>query len=162
MRVVESSETGRERRKAESVILQHHGTSNQRERWTADLLPEDELLTIVRAVLFEPFVSFRRWQKLFPQDVKHDKSCSGGAIVFRTRSPDDLTAGEWAIYQEIGRAAHGQHKLFAHYGANFLVELIEHVGACTVCPAEVFGRAASIRIEWAGRQLSREYSLDVP
>jgi hypothetical protein len=43
-----------------------------------------------------------------------------------------------------------------------VVSLVEHVGRCSICLAEVFGRAANIRIEWAGRPLSREYALEAP
>ena len=156
----------------ELQLLKLHGSENQRERWTAGLLPEDELLALARSVLFAPFASFPRWQKLLHQDVRHDKSCSGGAITFDTRKPADLTHDEWALYKKISGVAI-EHAYQLHQirkaaggepyqltGVTCVPSIVEHVGRCSICPAECFGRAANIRIEWAGRPLSREYSLE--
>ncbi len=158
----------------ELQLLKLHGTENQRERWVEGLLPEDELLALARNVLFEPFAEFRRWQKLQLQDVKHERNCTGGTIAFTTRKPDDLTADEWALYKKISGVAIDHvtrmHELRkAAGGLPYQLtgitkvggSLVEHVGTCSHCKAECFGRAASIRIEWAGRPLSREYSLEV-
>ncbi len=159
------------RRQAEVQLLKLHGTPNQCERWASDLLPEDELLALARNVLFEPFGVFRRWQKLQLQDVKHEKACSGGHVTFTTRTPSDLTADQWDLYKKIGGVAtaltyalHKERKArgglpYELPGVTCEISLVEHVGACSHCKADVTGRAASIRIEWAGRPLSREYAL---
>lgn len=161
-RQVETTESGRERRRAESEMLKL-GTESQRERWAVDLLPEAELLSLARYELFLSFAPFRRWQKLEVGDVRHDRSCSGGVVAFSTCEPGSLTHDEWAAFKQITSAINAANggALNGH-GVTATFSLVEHVGRCSVCTAEAFGRAVNIRIEWAGRPLSREYSLEAP
>jgi len=143
------------------LMLQGHGTDSQRERYAARLLPEDELLALARAQLFAPFASFRRWEKLQLQDVRHERTCSGGVVAFATSPPDSLTHDEWSTFKRTLTAidaANAGHLRW--HGVTAEATLVEHVGRCSVCAAEVFGRAVNIRIEWAGRPLSREYTLE--
>lgn len=145
------------------LLLQGHGTDSQRERYAARLLPEDELLALARAQLFAPFASFRRWEKLLHQDVRHARSCSGGEVTFTTTPPDSLTHDEWSTFKRITTAvdaANAGH--LSWHGVTAITTLVEHVGRCSVCDSEAFGRAVNIRIEWAGRPLSREYMLEAP
>ena len=137
-------------------------SDNQRERFAAGLLPEDELLSLARYELFLPFASFRRWDKIDAREVKHERGCSGSAeIRFVTQKPANLTHDEWAMLKAITTAVGAANNgILAAHGCTASVELVEHVGRCNGCAAEIFGRAASIRIEWAGRPLSREYTLE--
>jgi hypothetical protein len=148
-------------RLVELKLLRDHGTDNQRERHAASMLPEDELRALARAVLFSPFVGFRRWPKISHEEVRHDKQCSGGTVAFVTQAFKSLTSEEWCIYKELERCCHGNRDLLLRYGASSSLELVEHVGRCSVCNAEIYGRAAALRMQWAGRTLTREYSLEV-
>jgi hypothetical protein len=142
-------------------LLEQRGTASQRERWAVGLLPEDELLALARDVLFAPFAPFARWRKLMSSDIVHRQTCNGGTVTFSTRQPADLSAEEWAILKKITTAATAGKALFREHGTTATVDLVEHVGSCFKCKAEVFGRSASVRLEWAGRPLSREYALEV-
>lgn len=149
-------------RRIEREFVSAHGSANQNERWIAGLLPHDELLALVRAQLFSPFVAFRRWQKIEPNDVRHERGCSGGEIHFFTQKPSHLTHDEWSMFKKITTAvdaANGSGALVRHH-VQATIELVEHVGRCNTCSAELFGRAANIRVVWAGRPLSREYNLE--
>jgi hypothetical protein len=156
-------EKSAERDWTEHEMLVNHGTDNQQERWEAGLLPEPELLQLARYVLFLPFASFRRWVKLEAGDMRHGKDCTGGATTFATRFPGSLTHDEWSNFRKITEAVDAANEgPIGVHGVVAVIVLVEHVGICSICPAQIYGRAASIRIEWAGRPLSREYSLEEP
>ena len=151
-------------RRIEREFVQAYGTENQAERWMAGLLPEDELLSLVRWELFAAFAGFPRWVKLEGTDLRHSRSCpSGGygSVSFSTCKPSTLTHNEWAIFKKITAAVSAANNgSLTRYGVQATVELVEHVGKCNSCDGELAGRAASIRIIWAGRPLSREYTLE--
>lgn len=145
----------------EHELIARHGTENQKERWERELLPEAELLSLARYELFLPFASFRRWAKLEAGGLRHDRSCSGGEVRFVTQDPGSLTHDEWSNFKQIMSAVDAANAgPLSKHGVVATVSLVEHVGRCSVCPAETYGRAANIRIEWAGRPLSREYTLE--
>lgn len=150
-----------EDRRQQRLLVEAYGDENQQERYTAGLLPENELLMLARTVLFAPFSCFHRWEKIDFTEVKHDKACNGGRVTFTTRTPDTLDAAEWTKFKSITALVSRANQGPLHErGVQATVELVEHVGSCSHCKAEVFGRAASIRIEWAGHRLSREYTLE--
>jgi|GEM_PF-6557197 len=140
-----------------------HGDENQRERWGAGLLPRQELLHLARERLFAPFSRLARWRKLEIPDVRHAPTCQRGEVRFGTRAPLELTHGEWANYKTILAAFDRERSspagALSTHGATGEVVVVEHYGLCSVCRAEVIGCAASIRLEWAGLPLSREYLL---
>jgi hypothetical protein len=144
---------------AQRKFLELHGTENQMERHLAGLLPEDELLGLARNVLFSPFSGFKRWIKLSPADLMHRRGCRGN-VSFTTYSAPDLTADEWARYKTVRDAVSvASSDALKPYDVEIGVDLVEHVGVCEACANECSARSVSIRIEWAGRPLSREYSL---
>src|SRR6185295_12666870 len=59
------------------------GTDNQRERYSAGLLPEDELTALARTELFTGFAGLRRWAKrdhtALGEKLKHRISHAGAA-----------------------------------------------------------------------------------
>jgi len=145
----------------ERVLLELHGTVNQTERYEAGLLPDDELFALARVVLFSSFGDFRRWVKLAPADLMHRRGCHGD-VTFATQPAPDLNAEEWAFYKTIiDAAADANETLLRRYRTSCDVSIVDHIGTCVVCGAKVSAKAASVRIEWAGRPLSREYSLEV-
>lgn len=145
-------------------MINNHASENQRERFSAGLLPEDELLCLARWELFRPFTSFARWQKLEAWDVEHERDCTGAgpsSVRFVTQKPGDLTHDEWSQFKKITTAvSQANNGLLAAFGVTATASLVEHVGRCNSCTAEAFGRSVNIRIEWAGRPLSREYTLE--
>jgi|SRR6478735_429113 len=140
------------------------GDANQTERYNAGLLPVSELLLLARTVLFAPFGNFPRYEKIDAAELKHERDCRGGKVSFVTREPESLTGSEWSKLKTITTAVSqaNQTPLFADAKVNATVEMVEHVGTCHACAAEVFERSASIRMEWAGHRLAREYTLGEP
>jgi hypothetical protein len=142
-------------------LLELRGTASQLERYDAGLLPDDELFALARTVLFAPFAGFRRWVKLAPADLMHRRGCHGD-VAFETRSAPDLNAEEWAMFKTIRDVVfEANDNVLREHHTSGDVSIVEHAGTCAVCGAQVFARSASVRIEWAGRPLSREYSLEV-
>ena len=144
-------------------MINHHATDNQRERFAAGLLPEDELLSLARFELFKPFMTFRRWVKLEHGDVRHDgdRMCPPQSVEYTTHEPAVLTHDEWATFKKItSEVSRANSEYLAEHGVAAIASLVEHVGRCINCGAEAFGRSVNIRIEWAGRPLSREYTLE--
>jgi hypothetical protein len=153
----------------EELLIEKRGTENQRERHAAGLLPEDELLTLARDVMFAPFAGFRRWDKLRLADIRHTRACSSHGnsrdVVFATKVAPSLQASEWTMYQTIVDAsyhANADRMICDLAAGNCSVQIIEHTGTCSKCGAGRYGRSASVRFQWAGRPLSREYSLEMP
>lgn len=153
-----------DQRRAVRLFVERHGTDNQRERSLIDKLPTDELLLLARSVLFAPFGNFARYTKIDANELKHERTCRGGKVTFETREPEALTADEWSRFKAITLAVSqaNQTPLLADNGVSATVEMVEHVGACHSCAAEVFERSASIRMTWAGHRLAREYTLGAP
>ncbi len=145
------------------------GTDNQRERFAAGLLPEDELLALARAELFKPFNHLPRWgkdTKVMPGEIRHRRNCeerndrtSPEPIVFETAQAAELSHQEWVAYREVQKA----RDLAAHHpwldSAAVLIEPLMHFATCTVCQGEASRASAKITIHWAGRDLVREYVL---
>jgi len=145
----------------ERKLLDLRGTANQLERYEAGLLPDDELFALARTVLFAPFAGFRRWVKLAPADLMHRRGCHGD-VTFTTRAAPDLNSEEWAMFKTIRDVVfEANDNVLREHHTSGDVSIVEHVGTCAVCGAQVFARAASVRVEWAGRPLSREYGLEV-
>lgn len=156
-------------------MVEKHGEQHQIERYYAGLLPDDELIALARRVLYAPLDGFRRYQNvqasrrggvgpvyLYPEDVKHTDGCPGTALSIRffTRPPDNgITGDEWRDFRRIHDALEEAWRAMPT-GVHATVELIEHVGICGYCRhREAIRRSASVRIDWAGLELVREYAL---
>lgn len=148
-------------RRVAREFIKAYGSQNQYERWMAGLLPDAEVTALVRHHLFAPFVPFRRWRKIEANDIRHERDCTGGDVEFFTQKPGSLTHDEWSAFKKITlEVSQANSETLAANGVQATVDLVEHVGRCSTCKAERSGRAANIRIVWAGRPLSREYDLE--
>lgn len=162
------------------------GTPDQRERWAANLLPEDELLVIARGVLFAPFEGLPRYNArsnrpsatIRPIDVHHTDLCGyrrqpreefdpyvarlarQGAIRFEVAEATELGATEWASLKKMSVLVSqaSQHAWIAP-GQGFSLEPRAHWASCTMCHEEIVKHSAMVSVYWAGRTLSREYIL---
>lgn len=144
---------------ARRKLIESHGTTNQLERYLAGLLPDDELHALARGVLFAPFAGFRRWIKLAPADLMHRRGCRGD-VTFRTQEVEDLEADEWSKFKDVRDVLFANDGILRANNAHGKVEIVEHIGQCSLCGNECSARAAAVKIDWAGRPLSREYSLE--
>lgn len=164
----------------ELAVLRAAGTPNQLERWNAGLLPEEELLSLARNLLYAPF-RFPRWSvnrdrermaKLAKQTLRtrssveflrHGPACTGTTITdahlsFASCAADALTADEWTLYKlyDVARAA-----VEATTGPGSVrVEPTKHWVTCGRCGGAAYKISVKVSIDWAGRTLVREYALD--
>ncbi len=144
-------------------------TPEQRERWTHNLLPEEELLRAARAEVFKIFEA-DRWAKIEASEVRHSRTCKRPStalatdprVVFSTDDVSELTRESYALFRRLGAEADAlrtSHPWFTHGGCTVKIELRTHWAECTRCGGEAFRSSASVRIMWAGRELVREYAL---
>jgi hypothetical protein len=149
-----------QRQELEALSL---ATDNQRERYAAGLLPEDELLAIARAELFKPFDGFKRWRTgsgVKSEDVRHDRDCQDRTVIFETTQAGELSHDEWSMYRTIGEARNKSalHSWFTESAA-VTIEPLTHWATCTSCKGEAARSSVKVSVQWAGRVLVREYSL---
>jgi len=177
---LEQEEIGNHRAWQEHQALRDRGTFDQRTRWCSCILPEDELLGIVRDELFRPFgLLTKRRQMVFadlphPVDVRGIWECLRGTAAGRTsKSLADLVTWETAPsprltapeYRTLLRIQEATAEIQRHpwmqgtSGEAVSTEVREHRGICKKCGGMAFERSALVTIQWAGRNLSREYVL---
>lgn len=153
---------------AEAVKL---GDDNQRERFAAGVLPEDELLFLARNELFRPFADMRRWSSsgrsgvnLTASAVHHERLCNakdGSRVTFETTDASELGHDEWRTLKSLQELAHvvEVHPWMRRSGGKVTIQRHTHWATCDRCKAEAFRSSAKVSIEWAGRVLTREYAL---
>lgn len=146
------------------------GTDNQRERWQAGVLPEEELLSLVRNELYRPFDGVPRWVKIAGAQTIHSRYCREGRLQTKDWETDmTYSAGpattmphdDWeAVKQLRERAYHASNHLWIRQsGSAFLVSAREHEAKCKRCGETTLRCSASISVLWAGREIAREYAL---
>jgi hypothetical protein len=160
-------------RELEAVALAT-GTDNQRERWAANALPDDELLALVRAELFRPFDGVRRWTMILPGQTRHAPECPNwpnGAIRKAveadywfeggTAPAPALSHDEWESIKQLRERAEraSDHAWVRASGGAFTVAPRWHQATCRRCGEITKRNSAAITVTWAGRVLVREYSL---
>lgn len=162
----------------EHAVLRDRGTSDQRSRWHSCILPEGELLGIAREELFRPFgLNTKRRQMVFA-DINHPKDGRGiwtclkapgaaGAhlselVDWSTVPNPPLTSAEHRTLLRIQEATGEvlRHPWMRGTGDEpVTIEVREHTGTCKKCQQVASERSALVTIQWAGRNLSREYVL---
>lgn len=157
----------------ESCALEH-GTPNQRERWLANILPEDELLALARAELFKPLEDVKRWRKIEVSHVRHrGEKCHADllgdmtpAIKFETVDPakqpaSGISHDEWRTFKKIrdGVEVMQMHEWLRRSGGQVEIRCQMHRAECTACRQVTVRNSAVVRVTWAGRVLVREYAL---
>lgn len=145
------------------------GTDNQRERWRAMLLPDDELKALVREPLFSGFENLRRWQNLTDvqadEQISHSGMCRMSnllpAIEFSTEELAKMTHGMWETFKVAQTAADKlqHHPWFEKGGSEISLSPRTHVATCAACKGQIHHASVLVTIQWAGRVLTREYKL---
>lgn len=138
-------------------------SDNQRERYDAGLLPEDELLTLARAELFKAFDGIPRWSwNKHVRDLRHASDCAtkDTSPAYEQCDVGEVTATEWENLKLVTRAAsETNHHPWLDRTGNCVVEAAAHWLTCPTCKAEMYKVSAKVTIHWAGRALVREYNL---
>lgn len=147
------------------------GTSNQRQRWDSGCLPEEELLVLARNELFRPFsLCARRTRKdaaaiPHPMDAHGTPTCASTGtipVTWETRPDPVLTDPQWTSVQRLLTASEEVRIhpwMLTSLPTCVRIELREHRGECLTCHEKVSENSALIEVDWAGRVLSREYTL---
>lgn len=146
-----------------------NGTDNQRERWAAGLLPEDELLQLARAELFAGFEGMARWhtnevRKEMRAKLHHADTCRTTATLpeFEVCEIAELGAAEWDTLKKLTLAVsrlNNEHEWLVRQRGNATLEAFTHWATCIGCEMELARSGAKISIPWAGRTLVREFRL---
>lgn len=136
-------------------MVELHGSATQVDRFNIGDLPEDELRNVARHVLYRPFEHLRRWVKI----PNHCPRSHADTLEFTTRPTLAISDDEWQDLEMIRHAVTDADSVFREWQTWGTVDSIDHVGICRLCKLHVVGRAAVIRVTWAGRELTREYAL---
>lgn len=135
------------------------GTRDQRERYAAGVLPEEELLALARAELFRRFAGLKRWAGRYRVTMgmmlKHADGCAESDLQFETTEVSELDGSEWATLTAIRELAAVAHP----WAPEVAVVTMTHWVTCAGCKAESSRSVAKVSMTWAGRILVREYVL---
>jgi len=136
---------------AAKAFLAEYGTDNQRARHKEGLLPQRELVDLIRERVFARLDAFDRYAKINADDIDHSDDCDHElSPKYMVDAATELDADDYARLSRIRKAAPD--------GAE--VEARKHVGVCTCCTSDrVYKRSALVSVEWHGRKLSREYAI---
>ncbi len=144
------------------------------ERWAHNLLPEAEILHRVRGVLFTPLDQFRRRKRMSATIIPHPRQpislrprCGGlddldSLVKWSTVELPNMTRGQYANLERLEDAGRliADHPWLSMSPADCVsTHLREHVGVCSACGRSVSQRSVLVTVQWAGRNLSREYAL---
>lgn len=144
------------------------GTYSQRQRMACGLLPESELLEIVRRELFRPFGMFPRRRKLTATSIPHPRLNTGGwrcssspRIIWLTTRDPSLDHDQWErlLKLEAGMDEIRNHPWLRKNADGCTLSVVEHRGICSECGQTAAQHSALVSLVWAERQLSREYLL---
>lgn len=135
------------------------GTPSQNERYDAGDLSEDDLLDLARGELFRPFNQFTRWTPLKWQMVTHKAGCAGRVELGHATLSDDYPSDTYGRMMEVVAMLAEYHPWCTKSGTTPNIEVRRHVAACPACKEKITNMSALITIPWAGRTLSKEYSL---
>lgn len=145
------------------------GTDNQRERWRAHLLPDDEILQLARAELFKGFANLVRWnssdiRRELTQELRgkrHEHGCANDRPELEVADVSELTAEQWDRYKNLGAItdALNMHPWMFRQKASATISSFTHWATCLGCGAEVCASGAKVSVPWAGRTLVREFRL---
>jgi len=148
----------------EAELVNVAGSANQRQRFDAHLLPEEELLALARVTLFTAFETFDRWSQRavrieMMNAFRHagHRGCSKEHLGYEIHELAEANATEWDRLKAITRAASetNQHP----WVASCRVVCSSLWVTCSRCQAESMRSSAKVTITWAGRDLVREYAL---
>lgn len=149
------------------------GSENQRERHMAGVLPDDELTALARTELFKGFGEFRRWagrdRAGMRFALKHKTSKANPtpcvvnqeAIELETDDATELGPDEWNTLKRIQSTVQAMKDHPWIHRGNCPVSIVSstHWATCQICKSEMFRSSVKVTIHWAGRELTREYSL---
>jgi hypothetical protein len=144
---------GERRRTAQLVAwVSEHGTISQQGRFKLGLLPEAEILDLIRSAVYTPLDGFVRFETIRWSEIEHTDECAGpeGGMDYSTTVPEALTAGEFALCQEIEHAA--------PQGAT--LKVLAHACECRACGAGLIRKSLRVALQEGELCLTREYALD--
>lgn len=147
----------------ESTAVREVCTPNQQERWTAGVLPDLELLALVRDELFAPFEErdFLRRKPMQEREVHASPGCMQ-EVRWSSADGSALTGEQWRTWRRILDTV---NEVRSHAWLEFsarpcvTAQIRQHSGECTHCQRIRLQQSAIVTVEWAGRNLSREYLL---
>jgi hypothetical protein len=126
----------------------HHGTSNQRQRLAAGLLPWKEIYEAAEAQLYVPLSAFPLYKRFELQEVCTCTPDGRANVKFQSVDTVELTAEEWEQYSKI-RAAVPR--------ATF--QLREHRAACQAACDPQMRRGVIVKVSLGNLSFKREFAL---
>jgi len=96
--------------------VREHGSTNQQQRYAADLLPRDEVLQALEDAAFRPLDDLARYAKLKSSDVCPDEETCAH-VTFASHAAESASAAQWDLIRDIAaRIPEAEVQLRAHAG----------------------------------------------
>ena len=141
-------------------LVAEHGSDVQKRQYAAGLLPEDDLRELIRRHVFGPAMvdvdghPFARVDRV-EDGFQHARACfRPRPLEIDSGAAEELPGEAFVALERISAIA--QHRL-ADYAVS--VQARFHRAYCSACAEQRLEYGALVSIEFAGRKLSREYSL---
>lgn len=129
-----------------------YGTSNQKERQAANVLPREEIVDCIRSQVFSALDEFDRFERLQPDDVcENEYGYEAADVEWETSDSETVTSEQWMALQAI------RAELEDRDGAT--VTLRRHYGECDCgCDGEATRFSIRVEIKVDAFMFSREYA----
>ncbi len=149
-----------------------HGTDEQIDAYNRGILPDAELATIARTVLFADIsTTLVRWSGSLRHKlryrVRHTASCSFNKshnlalIAFEAADAAELELHERENLRNIEAAVRkmSTHPWITRGDGSVAITTTAHWAECTECKGEERAIQCRVVVTWAGRELVREFQL---
>jgi hypothetical protein len=157
---------------ADERLLAARGTADQRDRWRARTLTENEMMVLAREVAFMTCEGLPRYVR-FEHDrgdgstprnpLPHAPGCAKPTPDFYVA---EVPAHQWASKDALRHLLNAIERALSTWVALELGDFTDarvtvrlHTGRCPGCNAKIERVGGLVEVAWAGRTLSREYAL---
>lgn len=138
---------------AKKAWVETHGTDDMRERFSAGVLPDDELYLAVRRQLFEPLDGMPRYERIRYSDFEsngYDAPQSDEDVDYKVNGLEALSAEQWRMIKKIRGLAPEN------------AEIEPRIHEATWEDQTIRRCSVRVSIDWHGRRLARVYALPSP
>lgn len=129
--------------------VNERGTDNQIARLQAGVLPEQEIIDLIRDEAYEQLETYKRYTKLKKADVcDGDDEYDRHEVSFDVENAETMTAEEYDTVQ-----------VFKKLAPNATITLRRHIGECEECESKVDRMGIMVEITVGEFNFSREYAV---
>lgn len=155
--ILQKEQHEKKRKRSILKFLKSHATDNQYKRYHAGLLPECELIEIIRSTFFAVTdKNFKRYFRLTSKHITHKDDCICNSFIydkpecfkFEIRRSENLTSKQWEHLNRIKDLLHN-NKIDVYYR--------EHSVSCKICGENAVNVGVLCSLDILGFTIYSEY-----